>query len=700
MRLDLSSTTLEKTAEFQTNEFGIGNDVVLMKIVREKIYSNPAKTVCQEIMSNARDAHREVGKDSVPIEVILPNEYEPYYTVRDFGPGINPKRMKEVYLLYGNSTKRSDDSQTGGFGLGAKTPFALVDNFSIVTTTPEEIYIENGVTYHNCLVKRNYIAVLNESGRGEVNLISQEKSEGPQGTDIVIPIEHHKFHDFNEYTEEVGRYWGVRPIVRGRSDFKFEDYTYDVQGEDWKLSFKTDYTITAVLDGIPYKVNTKNLKVDFDLIKRYTTVLYFKCGELKVIANREDLDYNPKTIQMLSEKLLKIKEVFIKSLQDKVGACSTLWDAHVKLNELNDQGLEEAKWGNFNLKSGSLKVSCAVYEVRKRSYDKKFNVCIEGTINFNSPILIDDSKIEEGQNLGTEFINLKKKKKIKKFFEQNNCSMAQVISFDPAFWTIDIKDDKGNVAKGNCFSEIKELGIDTFPMVKLSSIELEKQERSPRGERKANLKRFNVDGYRKWNLWWSDYKISKELISTTLDRHVYVKIGKRQAFFNGAEIDLYTLKDIVNSFGIKSLYGVTDKDLNKVQSNSSWVLLDDVIKKDIKDNNIMDYDKSLIDPKTELGTYAYKTCMEILERIEDKNSIAYTFLSVKPDRQLNAKYNLVRSLIPKTVNSSTSTIVEDFNKKYPFIEMINDYDSVQDEILWYINAKNKENVLTINDCVV
>ena len=83
------------------------------------MYAYPIRTLCQEIMCNARDAHIEVGKRDLPIEVILPSEADLHIRFRDFGPGISPDRMVGVFLLYGSSTKRDSNEQVGGFGLGA-----------------------------------------------------------------------------------------------------------------------------------------------------------------------------------------------------------------------------------------------------------------------------------------------------------------------------------------------------------------------------------------------------------------------------------------------------------------------------------------------------------------------------------------------------------------------------------------------------
>jgi hypothetical protein len=50
---------------------------------------------------------------------------------KDFGPGIPDHLIVPIYCVYGASTKVKDANQTGGFGLGSKSPFAYTDHFTV-----------------------------------------------------------------------------------------------------------------------------------------------------------------------------------------------------------------------------------------------------------------------------------------------------------------------------------------------------------------------------------------------------------------------------------------------------------------------------------------------------------------------------------------------------------------------------------------
>ena len=94
---------------------------------------------------------------------MLPNTLDWNYRIKDFGPGISPDRMSNIFIQYTASTKRDDNVQTGGFGLGAKTPFAYSNSFVIVT-------VMNGIKYqYNCYIDETKVGklALTVSGRDE-----------------------------------------------------------------------------------------------------------------------------------------------------------------------------------------------------------------------------------------------------------------------------------------------------------------------------------------------------------------------------------------------------------------------------------------------------------------------------------------------------------------------------------------------------
>src|SRR5690606_2552687 len=113
--------------------------------------------------------------------------------------------------------------QTGGFGLGAKTPFAYNDVFTIVTVTPED-----GV-----MMKREYIAYIDETRIGTLAQTKKEVTEDPQGTKIIIqPKSTEDIKRFKNTIIETCRFWKVQPEI-------VADTKIDIKETKWKYLSKT-----------------------------------------------------------------------------------------------------------------------------------------------------------------------------------------------------------------------------------------------------------------------------------------------------------------------------------------------------------------------------------------------------------------------------------------------------------------------------
>lgn len=111
-----------------TKGFGILNTAEFITVLSSTLYSDAFLAVVREVVCNAWDAHKMVGKESTPIEITLD---QTQLVIRDFGPGIDPKKMVDIYCTYGASTKQQQENQTGGFGLGSKSPFAYTNYFTV-----------------------------------------------------------------------------------------------------------------------------------------------------------------------------------------------------------------------------------------------------------------------------------------------------------------------------------------------------------------------------------------------------------------------------------------------------------------------------------------------------------------------------------------------------------------------------------------
>jgi len=382
MRLELPDISVEKSADFEAEAFDFGNKPLIMEILRGKMYSNPISTVCQEYMSNARDAHREAGCADRPIEVILPNKLSPNFSVRDFGPGITPDRMSNVFILYGNSTKRSDDKETGGFGLGCKCAFSYVDSFIICSITKETVMVDGKP--HEVLIKRTYVALIDKSRLGQMNLVdtcvADENEE--RGTTITVGVKPGDYNKFSEHVSRVSSFWDIRPKVIGNDRFAFSDIAIDYENidRDWAVLEKPDYyskvskTCRAILDGIPYDLNLSSIypaedgeEYEDEAEREQVTIpkwahglfaiplrLYFKTGQLQVTANRESIDYQPEAVEVLQSALEAVYDELNEGIGESLVEANSLWEANIIWRTIkpNFEFLKEnATWQGLSLKT-------------------------------------------------------------------------------------------------------------------------------------------------------------------------------------------------------------------------------------------------------------------------------------------------------------------------------------------------------------
>lgn len=115
----------------KTIDFGISNNAEFFHILSSSLYTNQILAVVREVLCNAWDAHIAAGKTNTPVIVTVTDEK---IEVTDQGVGISSDDIGPIYGVYGSSTKKNDGTQTGGFGLGCKAPFAYTDHFQVTSS--------------------------------------------------------------------------------------------------------------------------------------------------------------------------------------------------------------------------------------------------------------------------------------------------------------------------------------------------------------------------------------------------------------------------------------------------------------------------------------------------------------------------------------------------------------------------------------
>ena len=309
--------TRNKTAQ---SAFTLVDENLFIGMYRKHIYVDPARVVPQEYLCNARDAHREVSQ-SKRIRVTLPNGLDPRLVIRDYGPGIDDERIK-IFTRYGDSTKRSDDDQTGGWGIGCKCAWSYTDSFTMST-----VFINSD---SKRVKKKYHLYVTGDNCPGICRLVSERETEDDLGTEIVIPIKNNDIRKINSSVRDTVAYWNEDelPIINGEESYS------NILGEDhgrfWSLK-DGDHRFSVVVDGINYQLNGKLLEegiteyqihdgkaeeVCYKLSEEYIKILRsnmpllklkFATGEMDISPNRTDLSYTPKTITAIQNAMEAVR---------------------------------------------------------------------------------------------------------------------------------------------------------------------------------------------------------------------------------------------------------------------------------------------------------------------------------------------------------------------------------------------------------
>jgi len=371
MRLNDERPAIETSGELEEQFFSIQDQGMIFEILRNKMYSNPILAICREISCNARDAHREVGTPERPIEIHLPNTLEPFYKIKDFGPGISPDRMSNIFIKYTASTKRDDNIQTGGFGLGAKTPFSYSDTFTIITNF-------DGIQY-------NYACFIDETKVGKLILLSSTPTSESNGTEIIIPVKMPDFRHFAEFTEVATRHWDVKPIIKG-GNIDYIELKKLIEGNGWAVAMypnSWNRELKLIIDGIEYPVDLSVLRtylnskmIDYS---RGNIYLYFGVGELSLSANREQVYLDKMTQEKICNRLEDM-EIEIKDLiTAKIETFSNFWEANVYFRkELSNafgsiQFLGKLYWHGLPLyDSAAVQLNCDVFIFTKGKYSRRY----------------------------------------------------------------------------------------------------------------------------------------------------------------------------------------------------------------------------------------------------------------------------------------------------------------------------------------
>jgi hypothetical protein len=316
MKIDKKESTYNTNInESNSDNFSFHDEGLIMSLIQDKMYQKKLYTPIQEILSNARDAVRELHHNNLSsenldelsmkrkidelyalnknIEITLPNELNPVLIIRDYGVGISPERLTLIKRV-GLSTKNKSNVQTGGFGLGLKSAFAYTEQFFIVS-------YYNGIEY-------TYICQKNVNKMGAIVLLNETSSQEQNGVEIRIPIKNEDNRALSAHITEIVRFWACKPKVNGL-DLIVNNNVLNLQ--NGSLIAEYNYHL-AVIDGIPYQLDiNRYFKADliYDKLNNQKIILFFNVGEIDLVMTREGLEDSVKNNTTISKR---INDLFVE----------------------------------------------------------------------------------------------------------------------------------------------------------------------------------------------------------------------------------------------------------------------------------------------------------------------------------------------------------------------------------------------------
>jgi Histidine kinase-, DNA gyrase B-, and HSP90-like ATPase len=317
--------------DFQETHFGIRNkeDLVhIFNVLRNKMYTNKVLAVLREYSTNACDSHIESGQKQRPIRVTLPTVNNRVLTIRDFGTGLSEDDIRNVYTMYGASTKRGSSELNGQLGFGSKAAFSYVDNYQITS-------YQDGV-------KSTYEAYVDETGLGAISLINKEDTTEPNGIEIKINVQVQDVNNFKETAVKLYKHFAITPEVINLGDTKIEKPIYRLKGTIWGLrSEETGYwnyrpENMGIMGNVAYPLNKQVLQDNFKNYKdwdKFANLLncpidfFLPVGQLNIAASREALEYDKKTLKAFHDTFDTTVKEIVDMVNKQIAAASDIVEA-------------------------------------------------------------------------------------------------------------------------------------------------------------------------------------------------------------------------------------------------------------------------------------------------------------------------------------------------------------------------------------
>ena len=305
----------------ESKEFTVAMNEKAFRLLFSQIYPDIIKAVVRELITNAWDSQKQANNLETPIEVHVPNAWDPYFSVRDYGVGMTHKQVFSLYSNLFESTKDKDNEYAGMFGIGSKTPLGYSKMFTLQCWDGETSHIYN--------------IYIGNNGTPVIDLIFKGESTESRGVLVKFNVNAKDFDYFAKMTNFFA--FGVPSAIKIDGK-RFEDHP-EILAEQpgWQLVKHHDITVPYIRMGcVLYSLDFNNynlskisnkLNANAHKISRLPIIFDVPIGTVEVSASREDLIYNDELKDLLYEKFKEYISYILKDTKEKISKKKTLFDA-------------------------------------------------------------------------------------------------------------------------------------------------------------------------------------------------------------------------------------------------------------------------------------------------------------------------------------------------------------------------------------
>jgi hypothetical protein len=640
MEIKQVENTIVRSGDFQETAFKIAANAQAFEILSKNLYSDPMTAIIRELSTNAADSHTDAGNPE-PFDVHLPNSIDPEFVIRDYGTGLSQEDVEGIYSTYFESNRNGSNECTGGFGLGSKTPFALVDMFSFTS------YFKG--------MKYEYSVFKGEAGAPTIALLNKTVTVEKNGVEIKLHINERDIWDFNQKAQKVYAFFKLRPNVTG-ARLDFTDYEPALSGDGWSLyrgySSPTRSEISIVMGNVCY--NATGGGVRSGLGHSAKLMLEMNVGDCTPTPSREELHYDEKTIGNLQAALTTAEAEACVAVLDTVKDAKTRMERIIKMDafrglvnfDQDEKSIDTHEDGAYTLYPVGLAYRKKTLEINRHAH--RFQPKADRTYVFIQKN--DDCEI-----------SYKEKRNLRHYLNGNNaeCFLVKI-------------DDAAKFAE--TFGEVT---------VKLSDLpDAPKKVRSngTASGTRTYVKKLNCRYRSRVSDMWDS--VDKKDVDVT-NAIAIERIGYK-CIWMGREYNANEIQEIAVSLGYTSVYGLPQKRYEKLRAELG---LDDLATEARK--KMEDFVKTADQYTRARVQYGVprEFSDEFLNAVDGLSDASSNLVKLTKAEETNYRWNGLLSLfnltLPKAENFTNT-----FKEQYPLVANIDlDYAKVED-VIEYIQLKS------------